>query len=432
MKKILIIGGGLSGLSSALYLTEMGYKVEIVEASPKLGGRTYSFEYKGKNRIIDNGQHILMGCYSHTLDYIDTTNSRDKFYFQDSLQINYAAPNKKIYNLSIPEKFYPLNFLYSFMNLKILSFNERREVVKFLFRLSSIQKEVSSGQSVRDLLSTNGQSSNTIKTFWELVVVSAINTPIEVASAELFVEMIKIIFLSGKKSSAIIIPNTGLSEALINPARDLILSKGGEIFCSERVLKIETDDERVSKVITSNRERNDFDYIVSAMPAENLLKIIPENFKNRINIPSFKYSPIISVNLWLDRNPLEEKFYGIIDGEFHWLFNNGEYISLIKSAANSMVDLNENELIETAKSELKKYFTILNNVEFIDSKIIKERKATIISDSNSVKARKNLIFNFNNLFIVGDWINTGLPGTIESSVKSGKMISDMILSKTLK
>ncbi|MCK5458122.1 MAG: FAD-dependent oxidoreductase, partial [Melioribacteraceae bacterium] len=188
MKKILIIGGGLSGLSSALYLTEMGFQVEIVEASPKLGGRTYSFVYKGKNRVIDNGQHILMGCYSHTLDYINKIRSKDKFYFQDSLQINYASPDNKIYNLSVPEKFYPLNFLYSFINFKLLTFNERKEVFKFLFRLEAIQKQIRNDQSVKDLLSANGQSSSTIKTFWELVVISAINTPIEIASAELFVE----------------------------------------------------------------------------------------------------------------------------------------------------------------------------------------------------------------------------------------------------
>ena len=79
MKKILIIGGGLAGLSAAINLIEEGYKIEIIEASPKLGGRTYSFLSNDKHTIIDNGQHILMGCYSHTLDYIDRVNSRDKF-----------------------------------------------------------------------------------------------------------------------------------------------------------------------------------------------------------------------------------------------------------------------------------------------------------------------------------------------------------------
>ncbi len=432
MKKILIIGGGLSGLSSALYLTEMGFKVEIIEASPKLGGRTYSFEDKGKNGIIDNGQHILMGCYSYTLDYINKIKSKDKFYFQDSLQINYASPDNKIYNLSVPEKFYPLNFLYSFINFKLLTFNERKEVLKFLFRLEAIQKQIRNDQSVKSLLSANGQSSSTIKTFWELVVISAMNTPIEIASAELFVEMIKIIFFSGKKSSAIIIPNTGLSEALVKPAMDLILSRGGEIYCSERVLKVEIKNEKISKIISSKREIIDFDYVISAIPAENMLRIIPENLKDRMNIPVFNYSSIISVNLWLKKNPLKEKFYGIIGGEFHWLFNKGEYISLIKSTANKMIDLNKNELFEIVKSELKKYFTILNNIEIIDSKIIKERKATFISDSNSVKQRRKLIHNFNNFFIVGDWTNTGLPGTIESSVKSGKMISELILSQSPK
>jgi protoporphyrinogen oxidase len=258
------------------------------------------------------------------------------------------------------------------------------------------------------------------------------NTPIEIASAELFVEMIQIIFFSGKKSSTIILPDFGLNEALVHPAARFILNKGGEISLSERVDKIETVGKRITKVSTSKREIDNFDLVISTIPADNLVKIIPEEFKIRMNIPSFEYSPIISVNLWYNKNPLKEKFYGIIDGEFHWLFNKGDYITLIKSAANNIVNLKKNEIIETAISEMNKYFPILNNIEIIDSKIIKERKATIISSSNSVEQRKKLNHNFSNLFIAGDWVNTGLPSTIESSIKSGKKISELILSQTNK
>ena len=429
MKKILIIGGGLSGLSSAVHLTEMGFQVEIIEASPKLGGRAYSFNYSQRNDILDNGQHILMGCYSHTLEYIDKIKSRDQFYSQDSLHVNYVSEDNRIYTLSVAKNFYPFNFLYSFINFNLLSFNERIEILKFFFRLNAIQKKIGSNETVKDILMRNGQSISTIKKFWNLIVISAMNTPIEIASAELFVEMIKIIFFSGKKSSTIILPGSGLSEALVYPASKLILNRGGEISLSERVDKIETIGKRITKVFTSKREIDNFDLVISTIPADNLVKIIPDEFTIRMNIPSFEYSPIISVNLWYDKNPLKEKFYGIIDGEFHWLFNKGDYISLIKSAANNIANLNKNEIIETAISEMKKYFPILNNIEIIDSKIIKERKATIISSSISAEQRKKLNHNFSNLFIAGDWVNTGLPSTIESSIKSGKKISELILSQ---
>ena len=429
MKKILIIGGGLAGLSAAINLIEEGYKIEIIEASPKLGGRTYSFLSNDKHTIIDNGQHILMGCYSHTLDYIDRVNSRDKFHFQESLEINYVAEEGKTFKLSIPKSFYPFNLLYGFINFKLLTVSERKTVLKFFLAIKTGNVKVVENQSVKELLSIHGQSGGVIGKFWDNLVISAMNTPIELASGELFVNMIKIIFFSGRDGSNIIIPNVGLSEALIYPAENLIINKGNKIVTSERVIKVEFQNGKVKEVITTKRKITDFEYIISAIPSDQLLKILSNDISAKMNIPSLQYSSILSVNLWLSENPLKEKFYGIVGGEFHWLFNKGKYISLVKSAAADLIFSKKNELIETANSELKKYFTILTDTEIIDSKIIKERKATMISDINSIKKRKKLSYSYNNLFIAGDWTNTGLPGTIESSVKSGRMISEMILSQ---
>jgi len=432
MKKIIIIGGGLSGLSTAVYLIDKGFKVEILEASPKLGGRTYSFNFKESDTVIDNGQHLLMGCYGHTLDYIDKIGSKDNFHFQDSLNINYVTADSKICPLSVPKTVYPFNFLFSFLNFKLLTFNERKEVLKFLFRINAIQKKNRNDISVKDLLEQNGQSESTVAKFWNLVVISAMNTPIDIASAKLFIDIIKIIFFSGKGSSNIILPKVGLSEALINPAEKFVLNRGGEVSYSERILKFEFNSNMLTKIVTSERIIEDFDYVVSAIPADNLLKIIPDDSKIRISVPTFEYSPILSVNLWLSENPLKEKFYGMIGGSFHWLFNKGEYISLIKSTATDMINLNKNELIKLATMELNKFFSILTNKDILQAKIIKERKATIISDSNSVKLRNEFVNCYNNFLIAGDWINTGLPGTIESSIKSGKMVVDIILSQSKK
>lgn len=427
MKKILIIGGGLSGLASAVNLIDKGFQVEILEASPKLGGRTYSFRDEKTSSTLDNGQHILMGCYTDTLRYIDKINSRSNFDFQESLKINYATRFGEQHRLIVPQNFYPLNYLYSFLKFKLLSFRERKEVLQFLINLNSITKKIKNDKSVKQLLEQNKQSSQTIVKFWEMVVVSAMNTPIEQASAILFLKMIKIIFFSGEDSSKIIIPKVGLSEALIYPAESWILENGGIINCSERVRVIEFNGDQAVSVKTNKRKINNFEILVSAIPADKLKNLVNNEVVNKIEIPSFKYSPILSVNLWLDNNPLEGSFFGLIGGEFHWLFNKKDYVTLIKSSAFNIIDLDKKELIKMADSELRKYFPILIDIEIVDANVIKERKATFNSDTKSVERRNEFVGGFGNMFIAGDWINTGLPSTIESAVKSGKSVSEEII-----
>ena len=93
MKKCIVIGGGFAGLTSAVYLTKAGYNVEIIEASSKLGGRAYSFLDKNTSTVIDNGQHILMGCYDETLKFIKLIKAEDNFHFQKRLRVIFLKPN---------------------------------------------------------------------------------------------------------------------------------------------------------------------------------------------------------------------------------------------------------------------------------------------------------------------------------------------------
>ena len=90
MPKCIIIGGGLSGLSSAVYLSRNGIDIQLLEASPKLGGRAYSFNSKIENTVVDNGQHVMMGCYEHTLDYLKTIGTLDSLLIQKHLKIFYV------------------------------------------------------------------------------------------------------------------------------------------------------------------------------------------------------------------------------------------------------------------------------------------------------------------------------------------------------
>ncbi len=150
MKKVLIIGGGLSGLSSAIFLPKDKYSIEILEASPKLGGRAYSLDYNGIK--VDNGQHVLMECYSNTLEYIDIIGSRELFEFQDSLSINYVNDNRELSKFKIPKYLYPLNNLIGLMSFKVLKVMDRFVVLKLFLKIKLIKSNSYDDKTVYEFL----------------------------------------------------------------------------------------------------------------------------------------------------------------------------------------------------------------------------------------------------------------------------------------
>lgn len=437
MNKCLIIGGGFSGLSAAVNLGEKNIPVHLIEASPKLGGRAYSLLNKNLNDTFDNGQHILMGCYYDTIEFLKKIKAIDKLKFQESLTANFVNGDGKLYQLKAPMYFYPLNLLIGILNYKAVSFKSRLKILDFFLDLTCCFNEDLKEVNVLDWLSHKGQTQESIKAFWEILVVGALNTTLEKASSEMFAEVLKRIFLDGPKAATILIPKVGLSELYVNPSREYILRNHGKIACSERALKFVVQNEKIIKVITDKNEYSNLDFVVSAIPTYALEKIEIDSkdsserlkmdkFLNQIK--SINYSPIINVHIWLNRNPFKEKFYGLIDSKIHWLFSHGKHISLTTSAAKHYIDKDNEEIISEFYSELEKYFPIFNRNLVADSMIIKEKRATFIPDYQSNEIRERIYSPIQNMVLAGDWINTGLPSTIEGAVLSGRIASEYILS----
>lgn len=424
MKNVLIIGGGLSGLSAATFLSNYGYQVELIEASPKLGGRTYSFNHNGS--IVDNGQHILMECYSNTLEYIDLIGSRKLFDFQKTLSLNSVDANGNAYKLSTPKYFYPLNHLIGFLRYKLFTLKERTDIIQLLLMIKFMDEKKVSDKTLYEFLVEQNQSEKIISMFWENLAISTMNTELKVASAEMFIRITKIIFFTNKKSANIVIPKVDLTSSLVAPASETIIGNGGKISTSEKAIKFIVEQEKIVAVETNKRKISDFDLLISAIPEYGLNKIVSQNGVNKFKIPELKYSPIVSVHVWLNENLLKEKMYNLIGGEFDWLFNHGDYVTLIKSSAEKLVTINNNKVIKIVFSELKKYFTILTNIEIKDYVVLKEKRATFISNLDSIDQRNSISNPYSNLFLAGDWTNTDLPATIEGAIKSGKDVVEKI------
>lgn len=424
-KKVIVIGCGFAGLTAAAYLTKNNYKVTLLEASPKLGGRAYSFLDKETNTILDNGQHILMGCYYETLNFLSLIKASENFYFQKRLVVNFVKEEFNVLSLKSFPVFHPFNLLVALLRYKAINFSERMSLIKVFLKLPFYSVKKLSQMNVKKWLEEENQSKNVQDSFWRILAVGSLNTSLEKASAKIFVDILRQIFLTGKKAATIVLPKYGLSESYCKNAEDFIRNNGGEIILSTAANKLVLKSNMVSEIHTSNKMYTDFDFVISTIPAFAISRIIDEKFQ--INIPEFTYSSILNIHLWIKDKSFPEGFYGLINSPIHWVFNKGIYLNIVISDADDLVNKSDEELMKVVKSEIKRFF-LLDPESISSYKIIKEKRATFIPSNEILDKRPQQQTKIKNLVLAGDWIDTGLPSTIESAVKSGRMAADIILS----
>jgi hydroxysqualene dehydroxylase len=420
MKHVCVIGGGLAGLTSAVYLSSHGYNVELFEASPKLGGRTYSLSNPVNGDKYDNGQHILMGCYEETLRLINIIGSHGKLDSQPSLAVNFIERGGRISTFKTSARGYPVNLLIGILRYDGLRIRDRLRAIDFFLDLLCSSEEDLTDLTAFEWLKMKNQSDRSIQSLWEIIITGALNTSARRASAEMFCRILKLIFFLGRNSSAILIPSTGLHDLFVAPSRAKIESKNGKIFTSEKLESIDFEDGKAVSFSTTRRTVSGFDYLILALPLYALGKIRMKGLGFAISLPGLVYSPILNLHLWLSRNPFGKKFYGLIGSDLQWLFNHGSYVSLTSSSAEKLIGLANGEIIEHFCTELGAYFPSFRPDYVIDSEVIKEKRATFIPDISSNQSRKERIGLFQNLEFAGDWTDTGLPATIEGAVLSGK------------
>lgn len=417
--KCAIIGGGLAGLSAAVYLAQADLQVELFEGSPKLGGRAYSFTEKTTGHIIDNGQHIMMGCYNETLKFLRLIGALEKLSFQESLSVNFVDKSLGLAPLKTSKHFYPVNLISGLLSYKALKFSERLEILRLFAKLLFRNPADLEGLTVLEWLKKEKQSTRTIAAFWEILSTGTLNADIHKASASIFAPILKEMFLKGSRAASIILPGTGLSELFCEDSQRFIQSHGGSISLSEPVKSLEIQDCKVSKLILEEREVTGFDFVISAVPYYSFSRIFPEEFVKTLQMDGITYSSILSLNIWIKENPFNEKFYGLIDSPVHWVFNHNKFITIVISNAYEIIEKSREDLEDLIFSELEKFFPQFKRKSVLGTKLIKEKRATFVPDSHIMKKRPPAVSSIRNLFLSGDWTATGLPATIEGAVKSG-------------
>lgn len=423
MNKCLIVGGGFAGLTAATYLAHKNISVELIEASPRLGGRAYSFLDRQNYTILDNGQHIMMGCYRETMQFLKMISANDKLTFQKNLNITFLRSGFEQIPLKASRFCYPFNLLFALLNYKALSFSERFKAIGLVMKLRTVDEKLLSSLTIREWLRKENQTENTIRTLWEIIAIGSLNSSIHRASAKVFVDVLREMFLTGNFASTIIYPKYGLSETYCEPAKSYIEKHSGTISNSEIVKEFVIEDDKIVEVVTNKRRIKDFKVVISAVPnysVEKLLSADQINFNN--NLVS---SSILSIHIWLKKNNLKKDFYGLIDSHIHWVFNKRTHLTLVVSDADYLINKSKKTLFELVTKELERFFGIKKN-DIVDYRIIKERRATFIPSNKTMNNRPGARTNIQNLILAGDWTDTGLPATIEGAVKSGRIAAEEV------
>lgn len=297
------------------------------------------------------------------------------------------------------------------------------DVFRLLTKALKIRKEPQADMTAEEWLDDLGISSDAVYAFFRPLILATLNADIGSVSAVVFQTMLKTIMSAAKKDAVLAFPEAGLSDIIAEPAGKYIMKNGGDIKFSTEIKELLVSGSAVKSVVDMNGHEHTADFYIAAVPPHDLCAIIPEGENHYLK--EWNYSPIIGVNLWYDRPVMKDKMIGLLDSPFHWCFDKGGSaekgyrISLIISAADDQADMSKDDLLKISAQEIEAYLPESKSAKLLYSQVIKEKKATVLITPESLALREKTTSPWPNLFIAGDWTDTGLPATIESAVKSG-------------
>ena len=440
MNEVLIIGGGFSGLAAGVALSEGGWRVRLLEQKPYLGGRARSFLDPTTGTLVDNGQHIFMGCYHATIRFLETIGTLDRVRFQPRLAIHFLDRDGRLTGLQCRALPSPWHVLLGVLCSRSFDFREKLEVLRLGTRLRRAKALVQgpAGLSVREWLTKLGQSESLQRDFWDLLCIAALNEDPSVASAALFERVLRLALFTSPADSRLGIPAVGLSEVYVDAASAYIRERGGRVECGQGVAGLLVLEGRCRGVLLSGGERIEAEIVLSAVPCFQLAALLPGELIRLeayfAGVVFLRPAPIISINLWYDRAVTDLDFAGLRGGTVQWLFNKGKisgrdenHVSLVLSGAHHHIARSKQELLATALLELADFCPNAKSSNLLHSLVIKERFATFSPTWDAEELRPPARTPVRGLYLAGDWTATGLPATIESAVQSGYTAAQAIL-----
>lgn len=413
MSTVHVIGAGLAGLSAAVALADRGARVVVHEQAGQAGGRARSFHDASLDRVIDNGNHLLLSGNRSALAYLDTIGAADRLIGPDTARFDFLELDTgERWSIDLNRGPVPLWVLYGSRRVPGTSLGDYLKGLKLL---------TAGNRTVKDLF---GRQGNLYRRFWEPFAVAVLNTPPEEAAARLLVPVIRESLARGAAASRPLIARDGLSDTFVDPALEFLGRSGGEVRFGSRIVGLDEEDGRVAALRTTRtlEPLGPGDAVVLAAPPWIAPELLPG-----LCAPD-GFAPIVNVHFRLDghRSPLmASPLLGLIGGTAQWLFARGDIASVTVSAAHALAECPAEEIAATIWPEVALALGV-PPLPLPAVRIVKERRATFVTTPAQLARRPPARTAFPNLVLAGDYTDTGLPATIEGAIRSGQRAAEIL------
>jgi zeta-carotene desaturase len=480
--KVAVVGGGLAGLAAGCALANSGFRVTLFERRPYLGGRASSYQHPGTGEVVDNCQHVLLGCCTNLIEFYRRIGVEDKIRWYDRL--TFLEPGGRasvIEPSSLPA---PLHTAPAFLRAACLRLSDKLAIAAAMAALVPLMPR-ERGESFLTWLRRHGQTGRAIERFWKTVLVSALNEDLDRVSVPCAAHVMRESFLKSAAAGRMGVPTVPLTE-LYHTAGDYICARGGEVQfrCSVESFRAEF---AALKLSTASEEAS-FDFVVCAVPFDVLSRMLPETSAAeplRQTLDRFESSPITGIHLWFDRQITDLEHAVLLDRTVQWMFHkskllvshqnaaantgghalnraeetegrdlsrgqetgghglsraanapkdagtsapegNGSYVELVVSSSKTLVEKSRAEIIDLALAELREFFPEARAANLVKSTVIKEIHATYSPRPGVDVFRPGPETVWPRVFLAGDWTATGWPATMEGAVRSGYLAAQCV------
>ena len=412
-KTVHIIGAGISGLSAAVRLANAGFRVHLHEGTQQAGGRCRSYFDAATNLTIDNGNHLLLSGNRHALAYARSIGTEAGLVGPKRAQFPFVdLATGQRWQLDLGESRLPLWLFDAARRVPDTGLRDYLALMPLIWAAPS--------KLVGDAIPCEG---TLYQRLVQPLLLAALNVDPPEGSAGLAGAVVRETLLAGGQACRPLIARDGLSAVLVEPAIKLLQDNGASIQFGHELREFGLSAGRVGELKFGGADTVAIapdDAVIMAVPPRPAAALLPG-----LKTPT-KFRAIVNAHFRFDPPKDMPALTGVVGGLVEWLFAFPQRLSVTISNGDRLVDMPREELAQAIWSDVCRAGGVQGDLP--PWQIVRERRATFEATPEQNALRPGPSTALKNLFLAGDWTDTGLPATIEGSVRSGNRAADLVLA----
>lgn len=433
-----MIGGGLAGIAAATALARFGKRVTLLEAKSQLGGRATSYTDQTSGEVIDNCQHVSMGCCTNLRHLCECLGIADHFQIEKVLY--FVDPQNRITSFTEGMLPAPFHLTGAFLKLPYLSLREKFHFATAIRALAKTTNQQLSNVCFLDWLKLHKQTDNLIRNVWEVVLISALSESLDRIDASYARKVFVDGFLSNRTGWRVEIPEASLDVLYSEKTLAALNQLNIKVLLQARVAHLNVENDKITSVHLRDGNLYAADDFILAVPQHQVHSLIPQQYVDHPvfqKLNQIESAPITSVHLWFDQPITELPHAVLLERMSQWVFNRGSddaqppryRYQIVISASRNLQGMTQSEVINTVRGELSEVWSVAKSATLLHARMITEKRAVFSVTPGINELRPAQQSPIPNLQLAGDWTHTNWPATMEGAVRSGYLAAINVLNR---